>query len=407
MFCGKIFLFCLLRRRCHISTTHRSKRTKNNTNQTTKIKQAMIPVRKLIAAIVALVCIIGTAEAFPRRAIPSGTTRCVVAGGTRLASAEDPKESEHWTLQEDWALMDNVSKFTVSSTTETKTFWTQLWSANAILFSAKQPKELYKRAQQLDSHEITDHPRTKHKTSPSLKFGPSPLVLEHWKIETEGDCNRVVGQINTNGSGQRTIWFHYHVIGRLEGDPFADSSSSTVSLFPGGYIEAVGGRIYELGQPMVFEDWSTDKPKAVGTAPQETPETTSNESTVFSKWWIPGSTAAISALVSSTILSACIGYGAGLSIISDSSHHPTTPPTPTMLTVESVLAGPSHSTASNTLPTQQTASTEELRARTQYRVVREEKLLQRISERLELDKQHFKQLEEQQKQEESPSQLRP
>ena len=150
-----------------------------------------------------------------------------------------------------------------------------------------------------------------------------------------------------------------------------------------------------------------DKPNAAGTAQQEPPEQTPNDPTIFSRWWIPGSTAAISALVSSTILSACIGYGAGLSIISDSSHHHTTPPAPTMLTVETVLAGPSHNIAPDSAPTQQAASTEELRARTQYRVLREERLLQRISERLELDKQHLKQLEEQQNQEKSSSQLRP
>ena len=394
--------------------------------------------------IVASLHLLIPAEAFPRLAFPGRTTRYtthrpipnhVAAHGldernsividtgpmtdTRLAShMNENEESDAWTLQEDWALMDNLPKFTVSSSTETRTFWTQLWSENASLFSTKQPEELYKRVQELDSQQIaemklqSDEKGLTDETTRSLTFGPSPPVLENWKLE-EGECNRVVGQIRTDGSGQRTIWFHYHLIGRLEGDPFADTSSSAVSLFPGGYIEAVGGRIYELGQPMLLEDWRVDNLNAIKSIAQEsTDRKSTTESSLFSKWWIPGSTAAISAFVSSTILSACIGYGAGLAIISDSSHHPTTtPPTPTMLTVESVLAGPSSSLPAGTRQsasnTDQTASTEELKTRTEYRILREERLLQRISERLDLDKQNLKQLEERQQQEQSSSQLRP
>ncbi len=422
---------------------------------------------KSTTVMVASLCLALSTEAFPRLAIPGGRTtrytatttspirpshvvvrglderKAIIIGahqmvpsGTQLSSVDGRQESEAWTLQEDWALMDNLRKFTVSSSTETRTFWTQLWAVNSILFSTKQPEELYKRVQELESQEIagktkllqSEEERQESTRSPSfsLTFGPSPPVLENWKIETQGDWNQVVGQIRTNGSGQRTIWFHYHVIGRLEGDPFADSSSSAVTLFPGGYVEAVGGRIYELGQPMLLDDWGVDNAKSMQQHSTERKSgdatSTSTESSIFSKWWVPGSTAAISALVSSTILSACIGYGAGLAIISDSSHHHTPPPTPTMLNVETVLAGPSHNSAklpsqsssltrqaaTNRLGTDQTASTEELKARTEYRILREERLLRRISEKLELDKQNLKQLEEREQQEQSSSsQLRP
>lgn len=397
----------------------------------------MIAMWKPIAVIVASLHLLTPTEAFPRLALPGRTTRyttqrpipnhvivrvwddSLAMTDTRLSSLMDGnEESEAWSLKEDWALMDNLPKFTVSSSTETRTFWTQLWSENAIYFSTKQPEDLYKRVQELDSQQMklqSDKKGRKDETTRSLTFGPSPPVLENWKLEG-GESNRVVGQIGTNDSGQRTIWFHYHVIGRLEGGPFADTSSGAVSLFPGGYIEAVGGRIYELGQPMLLEDWGVDNLNAVKSIHQEhSAQKSTTESSIFSKWWIPGSTAAISALVSSTILSACIGYGAGLAIISDSSHHPaTTPPTPTMLTVESVLAGPASQSSSlsagsrrSASNTDQTASTEELKTRTEYRILREERLLQRISERLDLDKQNLKQLEERQQQEQSSSQLRP
>ena len=445
-FCGKIFFFSeenaifFLSQPWDWIRTRAKARVRTRTRTAIPTVQTIISMFKPFAVIVASLHLPIPTEAFPRLAFPGRATRYttrrpipnhVVARGwdnslvmtdTRLPCLmDDNEEPEAWTLKEDWALMDNLPKFTVSSSTETRTFWTQLWSENTILFSTKQPEELYKRVQELDLQEIaemklqSDEKDQKDETTRSLTFGPSPPVLENWKLE-DGESNRVVGQIGTDGSGQRTIWFHYHVIGRLEGDPFADTSSGAVSLFPGGYIEAVGGRIYELGQPMLLEDWGVDSLNAVKSMPQEhSAQKSTTESSIFSKWWIPGSTAAISALVSSTILSACIGYGAGLAIISDSSHHPTTtPPTPTMLTVESVLAGPASQSSSLSAGSRrsasnadQTASTEELKTRTEYRILREERLLQRISERLDLDKQNLKQLEERQQQEQSSSQLRP
>jgi len=403
-----------------------------------------------IVAIAALSYLMISVEGFHWRAIPRRTARssspshagrsdkrnAIFVGSPPMATTalsdkvgvlddEEEQESENnWTMEEDWVLIDNLPLFTVSSTAETRTFWTQLWSANGILFSTKQPEDLYRRAlelkeqravssrlerqeKKLQNAEKNNNPQ---QSQSSLTFGASPPVLENWKIDLEANDNRVVGRVGMKDStGQRTIWFHYHVIGRLEGDPFADQSSSAVSLFPGGYIEAVGGRVYELGQPMSLNEWGKETTNIMFNNKQEkidanTVRKNNDESSTISPWWLPGSTAAVSALVSSTILSACIGYSAGLSIVPDGSHHyqATSPITPTMMLNSSSKAAaagtkaPTISDSSYQLP-----SIEERRASTQYKVLREERLVKKISQRLEIDKQNLKQLEEQEQQQQS------
>lgn len=316
----------------------------------------------------------------------------------------------------------------MSTGAETKTFWTQLWSANPLLFSTKQTEDLHRRTLELQQKRGTSTSSIEQQTikksnssnsngdgsqgsRSSLVFGDSPPVLENWKIDPEQQDNRVVGQVGSGKTGgRRTIWFHYHSIGRLEGDPFVGKydSSSAVCLFPGGYIEAVGGRIYELGQPMLLEEWGKkdDASKIIGSTDAGFGRGDDNSS---SRWWLPGSTAAISALVSSTILSACIGYGAGLSIIQDQPSQyraNTQQPTPTMVTVgnsgvkmlpqsssSTVAAATKSFTIKSAPDLSSKPSTEEIRANAQYRVLREERLLKKITQRLEIDKQNLKQLD--------------
>ena len=335
----------------------------------------------------------------------------------RNTPTNDDEGLEKWTMEEDWALVDNLPLFTVSSTIETRTFWTQLWSANPIIFSTKGPEDLYKRAIELkkerDLREEQQKVESKKFENDHLIFGASPPVLENWKIDPDAKENMVVGQVTTKDNpGKRTVWFHYHVIGRLQGDPFVDNSSLTASLFPGGFIEAVGGRIYELGQPLSLDEWGKqtnlfgNQKEAIAIDSRRNDKEVSR----ISQWLLPGSTAAITAFLSSTILSACIGYGAGLSIIHDGSHsHQTTYSTPT------VLADPSQSgikmqqqLSSYPVPAPATrtdiskpnlkTSTEELRAKTQYKVLREEQFLKKIYLQLEADREFLNQLEEQQEQ---------
>lgn len=330
------------------------------------------------------------------------------AGNQEGPDVDNEGESINWTMEEDWALIDNLPLFTVSTTSETKTFWAQLWSANPILFAKKQPHDLQQRIQELQ-REINRRETSEKENGgigrKSLVFGDSPPVLDNWKLDLEQHGNKIGGQlVERSLGGRRTIWFHYHSIGRLEGDPFADQASSVTPLLPGGYIEAIGGRIYELGQPMLLDKWDQVETRKIPTIEKYHIDRKDydggDEHSSTSRWWLPSSTAAISALVSSTILSACIGYGAGLSIIQDgSNHHHIPQPTPTMLTVETVLAGPSQSSSSMIVPATKSSdpnalpSIQERQARAQYRVLREERLLKKISQRLEVDKQNLKQLD--------------
>lgn len=372
-------------------------------------------------------------------------------------------------MKKDWALLDNVPKFTISTPTETRTFWAQLWSSTPVFFSSEtNPEALYRRMVELKQEE-EEEDETERKqqlfqdgsdgrlaTKRRLPaFGPSPPVLQNWQIDFthqksgrnsgSDSNNRVVGQIadsthDDDGGivlgGGRTVWFHYHVVGRLRGDPLSDLSSSVLSLIPGGYLEAVGGRIYELGQPMLLNEWNREqqqkaddrrryfdsndimhhggKNSSGGSSTDDAPDKSLG-------WWIPAGTATVSALVASTILSACIGYGAGMSMIEDPhySHGQTSSSSSTsiyygrqqyssasspsgVVTITArqwqqlqLLQQQQDATTTTAIdPTmQQRPSIEELRARTEYRVLREQRLLDTISQKLERDQQTLRRLD--------------
>jgi hypothetical protein len=428
------------------------------------------------------------------------------------ASSSSPPSSSPWSMDKDWALVDNVSRFTVSTSTETRTFWTQLWASTPALFSsATGPDALYRRMLQLKAEEEeeakhhhqerqegvvdesnvatvgTDHhvvPRKKKKRRLPA-FGPSPPVLENWTFDdghrpggSAGErpfVNRVVGQIvdddddshqhgdGTPGgpTGGRTVWFHYHVVGRLQGDPLSPPDGMLFPSAPGGYVEAVGGRIYELGRPMPARVgvWQRDdqggdrhRPHMDGRSGAATsspiPRTNESDGAVTTDaakkqtslaWWVPAGTATVSALVASTILSACIGYGAGLSMIEDTHHHypsahgpapsssyyyysssgrysshvkvlpPSSGGAPSSPSSSSITTGTTKGSPemaggktapgvvaddpSRSQPKQQPAIEEELRARVEFRAMREQQLLDALNQRLERDQRILEQME--------------
>jgi hypothetical protein len=60
------------------------------------------------------------------------------------------------------------------------------------------------------------------------------------------------------------------------------------------------------------------------------PKSEEHHTTSTMAWWLPATTGTIAAMLASTILSACIGYGAGLGIIADETgphHHAMVQPT--------------------------------------------------------------------------------
>jgi len=328
----------------------------------------------------------------------------------------DDSATTSWSLEHDWALMDQVPKFTVGEDSQIRTFWTQL-AASTPIFADKDPDELYQRCQQLseeekqqnhnnneeaemtkggnDDDDDTSSPLILSSLSPPrpLSFGPSPPLLQNWHIEKkeQSPLTEVIGQ---TGDG-RTIWLQYHCLGRLQGDPlstkFAAAAQQQSSSLPGGFIESIGGRVYELGQPQTTRMIAS---KSTAAATRVVPTITNDnnffswsnsndhqehfesfndkEKNTFHSVISAASTATFSAFLASTILSASLGYGTGMSIVSDA-YSSSTPCV--------------HAISSST-----TASLHEKRASTEYKVLREQRLLKEISQRLEKDTMELKDL---------------
>lgn len=283
-----------------------------------------------------------------------------------------------WSLEQDWALIDQLPKFTVGEGSHIRTFWTQLLACTPIL-SEKSPDSLFRRCQELKSiQEKYNNTTTAKASGRPIIFGPAPILLTNWQIDFDHLDGKAVGQTKDG----RSIWLRYISLGRLEGDPFSDSSSSSIfSLIPGGYLEAVGGRIYELGEPRSVQQ-TPESSIAVATASIENDK--EHKTTKLFDWWVPATTATVSALLASTILSACIGYGAGLSIISDGSHS-------TAQHSSTVVPPITSATNTKTQPivnlgeTASSPTISEQRARVEYRIIREQRLLKSVSDKIERD----------------------
>jgi len=369
---------------------------------------------------------IGVVDAFPL----VGKKLFVKQQRTLLYYTNDGGDSP-WSLEHDWTLLDQVPKFTVGENSQIRTFWSQL-AASTPIFADKDPEELYQRCQQLSKKE-GDETTTKENDEPSLilsslslpsplLFGPSPPLLHDWLIEKKEQSlsTEVIGQTEDG----RTIWLQYHCLGRLQGDPLSKKIADAVAarksltvaqppqqpslLLPGGYIETIGGRIYELGQTQtnMFVN-SRSATVSAATIKLVTRMTNDNIINIYS--WLnnndhrqerfecsneddnednplhsilsAASTATLSAVLASSILSASIGYATATAIVSDN-YSPSTP------CVHAVSSGRTATSAAAVAPTPSTAidaSIHEKRASTEYMVLREQRLLKEISQRLEKD----------------------
>jgi len=118
-----------------------------------------------------------------------------------------------WSPQEDWALQDQVPAYSAGTGADTATFWSAL-AANVPALSARGSTELEARAAQL-----------------AVDGGAQPALLEAWERLADG---RYAGSADG-----RPVWLTVSLEGRLPSDPREAP----------GYIEALGGRIYELGAP--------------------------------------------------------------------------------------------------------------------------------------------------------------
>lgn len=138
---------------------------------------------------------------------------------TLRMTAEQPADADAWQNVEDWALLDGVLAFTVGRDDQVATFWSALASST--------PQLAARGAAACEQRWASIAP------SEAPKVGRQPEVLENWSRLADG---RISGRLAGQPS---TVWLTVVMEGRLEGDPRERA----------GYVEALGGRIYELGEP--------------------------------------------------------------------------------------------------------------------------------------------------------------
>eukprot|EP00548_Thalassiothrix_antarctica_P000537 CAMPEP_0194135812 /NCGR_PEP_ID=MMETSP0152-20130528/5894_1 /TAXON_ID=1049557 /ORGANISM="Thalassiothrix antarctica, Strain L6-D1" /LENGTH=341 /DNA_ID=CAMNT_0038832223 /DNA_START=87 /DNA_END=1112 /DNA_ORIENTATION=- len=123
-----------------------------------------------------------------------------------------------WSLEKDWALEDAVQKFSVGDSSSKVVFWSQLSSSTPDLasFTEIQIKERHQRL--------------------SGNLPESPQLVQSWEMI---DKTQMKGEVNG-----RTVWFNVQSMGQL-----LEEETSNNKPRAGGFVEALGGRVYELGQP--------------------------------------------------------------------------------------------------------------------------------------------------------------
>jgi len=161
--------------------------------------------------LVHLVLAIGAALRLP--VAPGAIVRVARVGALTMAEADEKK----WTQSEDWALADAVPQFTVGQSSSVSTFWTALATTTPELGS-RSATECERRFAKLDAEEPA---------------GKQPPVLEDWsKLDDGRYTGRLAGQSSF-------VWLTVALEGRLASDPRTDEP---------GYVEAIGGQIYELSR---------------------------------------------------------------------------------------------------------------------------------------------------------------
>ena len=191
-----------------------------------------------------------------------------------------------WSPQEDWALQDQVKAYSAGTGADTATFWSAL-AANVPALSARDSTELEARAAQLavdGGTQVLRPPCTPHSATSLLHLHPRPppppsaasSVCTHCTHHPHLSAARGEGAAATpcippaslcmhqpstvrnpaqpdlleawerladgryaGSADGRPVWLTVSLEGRLPSDPREAP----------GYIEALGGRIYELGAP--------------------------------------------------------------------------------------------------------------------------------------------------------------
>lgn len=146
------------------------------------------------------------------------------------SKATAPEDTDDWLLTEDWALFDAVPLYTVSTsqTSLPATFWAQLTAATPALAARD--------AQDVEAH-FQDLVRKQGNAS-KVRFGPQPATLESWKRLPDGSFR---GRL-----GSSLVRLKAEIEGTFSDD---DDDDGFAALTKPCYIVALGGRVYELGDP--------------------------------------------------------------------------------------------------------------------------------------------------------------
>jgi hypothetical protein len=191
-------------------------------------------------------------------------------------------------------------------------------------------------------------------------------MLHDWWVHVD---EQVVGMGGTLDEG-RSVWFPVRSLGHFDGhalDAFGIPPPCLSSAaIPGGYAEAIGGAMYELGRPRV---------------PREGILTTGTSDSFVATTFRQTATATLAALAAISLLSVAVGFGAGLALSTD--RHP------------AMVQGTSQVYPTRSEMRARTSqSLSEIRARQEVRVLQEKRILRTIEGRLEGDEARLVELQQ-------------
>lgn len=282
-----------------------------------------------------------------------------------------PPAQDEWRDAEDWALLDLAPSFTVGRGRDVSTFWSVLASSTPQL-AARSAVECETRWRALCA---------KGSVPDGAAVGPQPAVLEEWERLPDG---RFTGRLSGEAS---YIWLTVALEGRLADDPRMDAPS---------YVEAVGGRIYELsrargGGGSTREGTSDAAGSAAGSGVRKAVDAAAATADGLR---LPGGANPIATAAAAAVLAGGIGFGVGMLSV------PPPPPPPPPPTINRIFLAPSSAAMRGARPTDSSAyppvsggraaaplTIEEQRQRQELRVDRDKARLAMLQQKLKEDEQ--------------------
>ena len=367
------------------------------------------------------------AASFPRAAEPCHSpspscTRLRAFSSPSPVPTPSPSPPAKWTMAEDWALIDAVRAYTVFPTTAPPpppdtsadavggglryTLWERAVRSEAALMgrTSQEARSRYEKLLRSEKEEgrnddgggkilsgggevdIADLNEAEGQVGPGVPSegregllgrrrqrltdpGPSPLVLNAWWIRYDGMCGSL--------EDGREVWFPIASLGRFPGQGGSEGPSGGIAV-SGGYAEAVGGAVYELGIPRLDEDVAM---AGAGAASEEGGIGSSIMAFLIGKdgdstqpILARTATSTLSALGAVCLLSAAVGLGAGMGMGIRGE-----PSKPTPAAQQQYVGAPVRRQSTSAAAAQ---TVSEMRARQELRIIREKKVIRAIEGRL-------------------------